>query len=378
MLLNGITKILIINFEPLIRSMSLSNRLIKWYHQNYRHLPWRNTRDPYQIWLSEIILQQTRVEQGLPYYQQFTELFPTIWDLARAHPDRVMKAWQGLGYYSRAKNLHLTAKIICEKHDGIFPTDYKEVRALPGIGDYTAAAICSFAFQLPHVAADGNVSRVISRLFGVNSPINSAKGKKLVQELAQELMDIRQPDIFNQALIELGALICKPASPLCHQCVLRTDCFAHQQNSVDQYPVKTKKPTVGKRYYNYLLIHSNNCIWLSPRTEAGIWAGLYNLPIIETKGMTAASRIPKLGAWRKIFRSQQVIISKVKELEIHRLTHREIQSRLFIIQPEIKAGFQLAEPFIQVPVEKVMEYPVPKPVERILNLFHTEFQSVED
>ncbi len=263
--------------------MGFSKLLIDWYLQNKRDLPWRNTTNPYPIWLSEIILQQTRVAQGMPYFFSFTTAFPTVFDLANAHEEQVLKLWQGLGYYSRARNLHQTAQYIANELGGVFPNNYKELLKLKGIGEYTAAAIASFAFKEVVPVVDGNVFRVLSRYFDIETDIASASAKKEFSALALELISKDNPALFNQAIMEFGALQCVPKSPNCGACIFNESCAALQKKKVDQLPVKLKKLKVRNRFFNYIIFsdEEENTI-IQKRTEKGIWHNLYEFPLIET------------------------------------------------------------------------------------------------
>ena len=264
--------------------MDFTNLLIEWYLQNKRDLPWRNTTNPYLIWLSEIILQQTRVAQGMPYFYAFLESFPTVKELAIADEQQVLKLWQGLGYYSRARNLHQTAQYIANELDGVFPNSYAGLIQLKGIGEYTAAAIASFAYNEPVPVVDGNVFRVVSRYFGIESDISAGKTKKEFTALAAELLSKEQPALFNQAIMEFGALQCIPKSPNCSDCIFNQSCAALQKKKVDQLPVKLKKLKVRNRYFNYLIFsdEAENTI-IQKRTDKGIWHNLYEFPLIETE-----------------------------------------------------------------------------------------------
>ena len=264
--------------------MEFSNSLIHWYLQNKRDLPWRNTTNPYLIWLSEIMLQQTRVAQGLPYFLAFTEAFPTVFDLAKADEEQVLKLWQGLGYYSRARNLHQTAQYIANELGGVFPNNYKDLLQLKGIGEYTAAAIASFAYNEVVPVVDGNVFRVLSRYFDIDADIASASAKKEFSAIALELIPKDNPALFNQAIMEFGALQCVPKSPNCSDCIFNQSCAALQKKKVDQLPVKLKKLKVRNRYLNYLIFSDEieNTI-IQKRTDKGIWHNLYEFPLIETE-----------------------------------------------------------------------------------------------
>lgn len=261
--------------------MNFSVLIQNWFDKNSRDLPWRSSNDPYKIWLSEIILQQTRVDQGINYYLKFVDHYPTVKDLAKASEDEVLNDWQGLGYYSRARNLHAAAKTIVNEHASIFPNSYKEVLSLKGVGTYTAAAICSIAYGLPHAVVDGNVYRVLSRYFEIKTPIDSTEGKKEFEQLAQELLDPHQASKHNQALMELGALVCKPKNPECVQCPLNESCLAHKNNSWTALPVKSKKTKVRNRYLHYLVLHNGNKIVIKKRGDGDIWKGLYDFPLLE-------------------------------------------------------------------------------------------------
>ena len=263
--------------------MKFANSLIQWYLENKRDLPWRNTTNPYPIWLSEIMLQQTRVAQGLPYFLRFTEAFPTVFDLAKADEEQVLKLWQGLGYYSRARNLHKTAQQIAFELDGNFPSSYKELLKLKGIGEYTAAAIASFAYNENVPVVDGNVFRVLSRYFDVETDIASAGAKKEFTLLASELLPKGKANLFNQAIMEFGALRCVPKNPDCSSCVLNDSCLALQKKKVAQLPVKLKKTKVTPKFFNYLVfLDEDGNTLINKRTEKGIWHNLYQFPLLET------------------------------------------------------------------------------------------------
>lgn len=265
----------------------------KWYHQNGRHLPWRETREPYCIWISEIILQQTRVAQGMDYYHRFLERFPKVEDLAAASEDEVMKVWQGLGYYSRARNLHAAAQQIVEM--GHFPDTYEEIRRLRGVGDYTAAAIASISFGLPRAVLDGNVYRVLSRYLGLDTPIDTSSGQKMFRALADEMLDAAHPALYNQAIMDFGALQCTPQNPLCMYCPLQESCVALAEGKVNMLPIKSHKTKVRDRYFSYLYIETKDGEVLIQRRGAGdIWQGLYQLPLIEsTEGPVPCDEMAK-------------------------------------------------------------------------------------
>ena len=311
--------------------MEFSNSLIHWYLQNKRDLPWRNTTNPYYIWLSEIMLQQTRVAQGLPYFLAFTEAFPTVFDLANANEEQVLKLWQGLGYYSRARNLHATAKYIANELNGEFPNNYKGLIRLKGVGEYTAAAIASFSYNEPVAVVDGNVFRVLSRYFNIDSDISDGKTKKEFQNLAQEILPIDKPALFNQAIMEFGALQCVPKNPNCENCIFSTSCGALQLKKVAQLPVKSKKTKVSNRYLNYLILKDSSSKYIVQKREGkGIWENLYEFPLIETNELVLEhdfmSELAKMEFYNQkpneIFVLNQQIIQ-------HKLSHQHLYIRFY-------------------------------------------------
>jgi A/G-specific adenine glycosylase len=260
-----------------------SKKILQWYEENKRSLPWRETTDPYKIWLSEIILQQTRVVQGLPYYKRFVKAFPTVFSLAKAPQQQVLRLWQGLGYYSRARNLHTCAKKVVDDFDGKFPSNYNELKKLKGIGPYTAAAIASIAFKESVAVVDGNVFRVLARIFGIEKDVASNEGKAFFFEKANELIPKEQPDLFNQAVMEFGALHCLPQNPLCNTCIFAKTCVANQHDLQKVLPIKSKKLKVRNRYFYYFVIRHHNKIVMKKREGKDIWQGLYDFYLIETK-----------------------------------------------------------------------------------------------
>jgi A/G-specific adenine glycosylase len=314
--------------------MNFSNSLIQWYLQNKRDLPWRNTVNPYHIWLSEIMLQQTRVAQGLPYFLSFTASFPTVFDLANANEEQVLKLWQGLGYYSRARNLHNTAKYVAFELDGIFPDNYKDLLQLKGVGEYTAAAIASFSYNEVVPVVDGNVFRVLSRYFDIETDIASSGAKKEFTELAAALIPKDKPALFNQAIMEFGALQCVPKNPDCEICVLNSGCLALQKHKVNQLPVKLKKTKVRNRYFNYLVFSDDNEQYvLRKRTEKGIWHNLYEFPLIETESEVDFDEISKLISDK--YGSKFEILS-IKPLNnesiLHKLSHQHLYIRFLRVK----------------------------------------------
>jgi len=314
----------------------ISNILIGWYNENKRDLPWRDTSEPYKIWISEIILQQTRVNQGMSYYLRFIDRFPTINELAEAHEDEVLKYWQGLGYYTRARNLHKAAKQIVLDFAGVFPTKHSDVLKLAGIGEYTAAAICSFAYNQLYAVVDGNVYRVISRFFGIETPIDTNPGKKEFALLAQSLLSKSEPANYNQAIMEFGALQCVPSSPDCTICPLQMSCQAFEKNLVAQLPVKTQKTKVKNRYFNYLFIQYQGNTFLQKRTAKDVWQNLFEFPLIETNHLLSLSELVENEEFKSIFKEKtELSILKKSNSMKHILSHRVIYAQFFTIKTNI-------------------------------------------
>ncbi|WP_339611911.1 A/G-specific adenine glycosylase [uncultured Planktosalinus sp.] len=340
--------------------MNFSKQLIDWYQIYKRELPWRKTTNPYAVWLSEIILQQTRIDQGLSYYEKFIETFPTVVDLAKADEETVLKLWQGLGYYSRARNLHHTAKVVVEEFNGVFPDTYSELIKLKGIGDYTASAIASICFKEAQAVVDGNVYRVLSRIFGIETPINSSQAAKEFKTLAQSLIDPTQPGEFNQALMEFGAVHCKPQKPLCAVCIFQKKCVAFNQGKVGQLPVKTSKVKVRNRYFNYLVVVSaNQKTLLEKRTQNGIWKNLYQFPLIEKD----KSSILKPDEIKSVFDKIKIeSLTLFNEIPIHhKLSHQHLHIRFWILYTdEINIGY---------PISEIQKYPVPIVIHNFIERF---------
>ena len=311
-----------------------ADTLIHWYEENKRDLPWRQTKDPYRIWISEIVLQQTRVAQGMEYYKRFVERLPDVFALAEAAEDEVMKLWQGLGYYSRARNLHVAARSMAGT--GGFPTTYEGVRALKGVGEYTAAAICSFAYDMPYAVVDGNVYRVLSRWLGVDTPIDSTAGKKLFAQLADELMDKRRPALYNQAIMDFGALQCTPLSPDCLSCPLAGSCVALQKRKVDVWPVKQHKTKVSNRYFNYIYVRTGNCTWIRKRSTNDIWKNLYEPFLLETTEDMAEKDHEVLRKLQDVLKiGEGVFFRPLKKKVKHVLSHRVIYANFYeLVLPE--------------------------------------------
>lgn len=318
--------------------MEFSNSLIHWYLQNKRDLPWRNTTNPYHIWLSEIMLQQTRVAQGLPYFLAFTEAFPTVFDLANANEEQVLKLWQGFGYYSRARNLHATAKYIANELNGEFPNKYKDLIRLKGVGEYTAAAIASFSYNEPVAVVDGNVFRVLSRYFNIDSDISDGKTKKEFQNLAQEVLPLDNPALFNQAIMEFGALQCVPKNPDCNSCVLNSSCAALQHKKVAQLPVKSKKTKVTNKFFNYLILKDVDANYIVQKREGkGIWENLYEFPLRETDELVSELDFMNQLAEMDFFNQKpnEIFVLHPQIIQ-HKLSHQNLYIRFFQLNFDVK------------------------------------------
>ena len=346
------------NISPLL---TFSPRLKLWYELNKRDLPWRESTDPYVIWISEIILQQTRVAQGFDYFQRFIRRFPDITTLAEASEDEVMKYWQGLGYYSRARNLHTAAKSM----NGVFPKTYEGVLALKGVGEYTAAAICSIAYDMPYAVVDGNVYRVISRYLGIDVPIDSTEGKKLFRELAQELLDKKRPAEYNQAIMDFGALQCTPMSPDCTVCPLTDLCMALAKGIVKQLPVKQHKTKVSSRYFNYIYVRAGAYTFIHKRTGNDIWKNLFEFPLIETPDEVNEERFYVLPQFRELFaEGEEPVIRLVLKNVKHVLSHRVIHANFYeVLLSENTRSF---EGFIKVHRDDLEQYAISRLIQMFL------------
>jgi A/G-specific adenine glycosylase len=309
-----------------LRAMNLSDELVRWYLKNKRQLPWRDTTDAYVIWLSEIILQQTRVEQGMPYFYRFLEKYPDVRAFAAADEDEILKLWQGLGYYSRGRNMLKTARQVLALYDGKFPEGYSQLIKLKGIGEYTAAAISSFAANEAKAVVDGNVYRVLARYFGIEEPINSPKGKKLFQELANELLNHEHPGLHNQAMMEFGAMLCKPKSPDCGICPVRQECYAFNNGKISVLPQKLKTVKVRERFFNYILVVDGNRVLMNKRDDKDIWANMYDLPLIETNSQLASADVIMLSHFKDYF-GRDARLVKAFPAKIHMLTHQRIYAQ---------------------------------------------------
>ncbi len=339
--------------------MSISNQLIAWYRNNKRDLPWRHTTDAYLIWLSEIILQQTRVEQGMPYYLKFSESFPTVKTFAEASEDQILHLWQGLGYYSRGRNMLRTAKRVMDEFSGVFPVAFADLVQLPGIGEYTAAAISSFSNNEAKAVVDGNVYRVLARYFGIDTPINSTKGKKEFQAVADELLNIDNAGEHNQAIIEFGALHCTPRNPKCDTCPLKISCYAFKQQKVAELPVKLKNIKIRQRFFHFLIIkNEENEILIKRRSNDDIWGGLYDLPGLEVDERLEVATIFNHPEILKVFKSSPSIISISEEIK-HLLTHQRIFAR-FIQFEALKGSVIENKDWIWVATSDLHQYGMPK------------------
>lgn len=315
--------------------MSFSSKLEEWYAANGRTLPWRGIDDPYRIWLSEIILQQTRIEQGMSYYQHFIERYPTVYDLASASEEAVLKSWQGLGYYSRARNLHAAARQIVEQYGGTFPNQYEAIRNLKGVGRYTAAAIASFAFRLPYPVIDGNVYRVASRYFNIATPIGTDKAYTAFEEILVKVMDRQRPDIFNQALMDFGSTYCKPTSPGCTECIFADSCQAFRHGKVELLPVKNSPVKIRERYFYYIDILWNQggtpMRMMHQRQDNDIWKGLYELPLIETTApLDETQQKQRVEEYLRPYSTEPPEHIELRMSATHKLTHQTLHATFLV------------------------------------------------
>lgn len=309
--------------------------ILQWYRQFGRQLPWRESKDPYSIWLSEIILQQTRIEQGTAYYHKFLEEFPSVDLLAQAHEDKILRLWQGLGYYSRARNLHKAAKKVVNQFNGNFPQDYSALMSLNGVGPYTASAIASIAFNLPHAVVDGNVYRVLSRYFGIATPINSSKGIKEFQELANKLLPTKQAGDYNQGLMDFGAMVCKPSQPDCLNCPLSDNCIAFKNEQVSKLPVKEGKIKIRERFLLFVFIQNEEGITLvKKRAENDIWAGLFQFPLLEFATLDELNLFYNSEQFVQFFGEQFFKITKTSSIIKHILSHQKLLVKFVHIHVE--------------------------------------------
>lgn len=343
--------------------------LMNWYSEHKRELPWRESNDPYHIWISEVILQQTRVDQGIGYYRRFIDRFPDVATLAAASEEEVLKMWQGLGYYSRARNLHQAARQIITLHNGNLPSNYQELISLKGIGKYTAAAVASIAFNQPHAVLDGNVFRVLTRLFAIETPIDSPIGMKMIDEIAQSLIPKADPGGYNQAIMDFGALICTPLQPGCNKCVLRDICMAFAKGDTTVYPVKERKTKIRNRYFHYFHILYGNHTYLQKREKPGIWRNLYELPLIETMQTADLIQLKQTDDFRQLFPELRGLFFEPSLTLRHQLTHQLIHTQFYrvVIPPE--HTFSPPPTILITPCKELHNYPVSR-------LTHKYFETI--
>ncbi|MBP8791692.1 MAG: A/G-specific adenine glycosylase [Lutibacter sp.] len=343
--------------------MIFSKRLVTWYLQNKRDLPWRKSQNPYNIWLSEIILQQTRVDQGTAYYLKFVEHFPSVFELANASEEEVLKLWQGLGYYSRARNLHFSAKYIANDLKGVFPSTYNELLQLKGVGDYTASAIASICFNEATAVVDGNVYRVLARYFGIATPINSTAGIKEFKQLAQALLNAQDSGTHNQAIMEFGARMCKPQNPDCRICPLQDSCVALSKNNIKELPVKEKKTKVRNRYFNYLVIETSDGKTLIEKRTKGIWINLYQFPLVESKHEIDELQLVKSDVFNSLFSEISTEISLFNtNMVLHKLSHQHIFTKFWIVK-------MASSEKMNIDWKGIAQYPVPVLIDNFLNQY---------
>ena len=343
---------------------NFSEILINWYREHKRELPWRESSDPYLIWISEIILQQTRVVQGYDYFIRFIKRFPDVTSLAEADEDEVMKFWQGLGYYSRARNLHAAARSM----NGVFPKTYPEVLALKGVGEYTAAAICSFAYNMPYAVVDGNVYRVLSRYLGIETPIDSTEGKKLFASLAGEFLDKSRPAVYNQAIMDFGAIQCTPQNPACLFCPLAGSCMALSKSMVAQLPVKQHKTKTTERFLNYIYVRAGACTFINKRTGNDIWKNLFELPLIETASSVTEEELLALPEFIKLFDKEEVpVVRSICRNVKHVLSHRVLYANFSeVVLPETTKSFSS---YLKIKTNELEQYAVPKLIHAFLEKY---------
>jgi len=348
--------------------MSFERRILAWYEKNKRDLPWRKTKDPYKIWLSEVIFQQTRIEQGLDYYRRFVKAFPTLESLARAPREIVMKHWQGLGYYSRARNLHETAIFLYKNKYHTLPSSYKELIKLKGIGKYTAAAIASIAFNEPVPLVDGNVYRLFARYFGIDAAIGTAKAEKIFLNKAGEMLNKKDPGTHNQALMELGALVCTPRQPACHQCPIQNNCYAFAHHLQETLPVTQQKKSSRKRFFIYFVITRDKHLYLRKRKADDIWKELYDFPLTETAAPLSKKKILEMAASKEGLTPKDIL--EISEPFIHQLTHQRITARFIRITLAGSKKPSWLNDCMAVNFASLKKFPFPRLIEKYLMQQH--------
>lgn len=344
-------------------NQNLTEKLLKWYESHKRLLPWREQNDPYKVWLSEIILQQTRVDQGLAYYNRFVNTYPDVFSLAAESQDQVLKMWQGLGYYSRARNLHKAAKNVVDQYNGKFPGSFQKLLNLPGVGQYTAAAVASIAFQEPVASVDGNVKRVISRLFGIEEAIDETKTILQIQDLANKLIDHNSPGNFNQAMMELGATICKPRNPGCEDCPVASHCKALQSNIQDKIPLKKRKIKKRTRYFYYFVMLHDSFTTLVQRGANDIWQGLYEFPLLEFQEETSGDQLLEKAAAHWDIVADSIVAVQFSKVEKHNLTHQTI----YAVFVKLLLNDQPGKLNLNIGIDRLHDYPVSRLTEIYLN-----------
>ncbi len=337
-----------------------TEKILQWNeHINERTMPWKGEKNPYLIWLSEIILQQTRVEQGLPYFNAFKKKYPSVHLLSAASQDDIMKLWQGLGYYSRARNLHHTAKHIVEKLGGVFPTNFQSLQQLKGVGAYTAAAIASFAYNEPVAVVDGNVIRILSRYFGIETPFDTTAGKKEFSAIAQQLISHKNPAAYNQAIMDYGATVCTAQNPICNNCVLSQNCFALNKNLVMLLPVRSKKLTKRERHFYYIIIHQKNHTFIHQRTANDIWKSLYEFPLIESDNPIAKNMQQELV---DLLETKDFKITHRSEVFKQQLTHQKLHITFLEVAIDNKHTLDKGKGLLRIEKNKLNQFAFPKTI----------------
>jgi A/G-specific adenine glycosylase len=353
------------------------SKITGWYRDNHRPLPWRETSDPYKIWISEVILQQTRVAQGLTYYLNFLDRFPDIKSLADAPEKEVLKIWQGLGYYSRARNIHQAAKQVMEKYRGSFPSNFTDILSLKGIGEYSASAVASIAFNLPYPVMDGNVIRFIARLRGISEPVNTSRGRSFIRAFLEAELDREHPGLFNQAIMEFGALVCTSRFPLCDTCIFENICVARKTGTISEIPLKTKKAVSRERFFHYLVLivkrDDQILTVLHKRSGKDIWKNLYEFPMIESSCLIEWEEITKKPEWKAIYPDEGFRLMSSPGTLKHILSHRLIHTRYFVIGCDY-----LPEGYVKTGLDELHLFPVPKLMEKILQRINITFFNLQD